>query len=577
MDNNCDYCGSIIYSETYHKCVKPTEIINDKIKKEPKIIDYKIITLDELGILADNNDCKAQDEIVYRYLYQGAINLSQKYIKPIKWQNIIERAINDQYFMYFLLYFEYNEYDVIFDTLFKNVKTAAKNGDDMAQCNLGKMYRDGCGTKKNIQKAVKWFTISANQNNKYGLINLAKYYEDGDFVSPDINKAIKLFEQAACQNLSSAEYCLGRLYENQCPSNYILAFKYYQQAANQNHIYAQYCLAICYNYGQGISLDYQMAIYWLTLGINQGLNSAKIELADMYVKGLGVKKNYHKAFELLNSSIYDDGTDDFDDFNAMSKLASMYKYGRGVEKDINRAIYLYLKSKKLDKIMRIFKIKTITFINAINVDCDNDNIMDIDQLESKIIYKLQSIMIKLKYEHNSIYNIDIENTLQETENKFIKLVKLRTQIINSSAMITCLSLKKDAFIKPIDDTKNLYFNIYNLDDIAYLNFGTKNTKLTNNIFKKLDKYKSNMLLDLKIILENKYKEKVNDLLNSVKCENHSHQLGIVKDIEDIIFFQLQVEKILSKLLMYFNSLIEDIKSNTHIRNQQFQREYSFIF
>ncbi|AGD93041.1 putative Sel1-like repeat-containing protein [Megavirus lba] len=573
MDNNCYYCGSIIYSETYHNCVK----INNEIKKELKIIDYKLITIDELGILAGNNDRGAQDEIVYRYLNQGAINLSQKHIKPIKWQNIIERAIDDQYFMYFLLYFEYNAYDAIFDILFEKVKLASKAGDSMAQCNLGKMYHDSLGVKKDIQKAVKWITKSANQNNKYGLINLAKYYENGDGVFMDVNKAIKLYEQAASQNLSSAQFCLARLYEDQCPPNYTLAFKYYRRAANQNHSYAQYCLAICYNYGHGVPLDYQMAIHWLTLAIDQDLNSAKIELADMYIKELGVKKNYHKAFELLNSSIYDDGTDDIDDFNAMSLLASMYKYGQGVEKDVNRAIYLYFKSKKLNKIKRIFKTKTITFINPISVDCDNDNIIDIDQLESKIIYKLQSIMIKLKYECINIYHIDIENSLQETENKFMKLVKLRTQINNSSAMITCLSLNKNIYIKPVDDKKNLYFNIYNLDDIAYLNFGTKNTKLTNNIFKKLDKYKSNMLLDLKIILENKYKEKVNDLLNSVKCENHSHQLGIVKDIEDIIFFQLQVEKILSKLLMYFNSLIEDIKSNTHIRNQQFQREYSFIF
>ncbi|AUV58980.1 Sel1-like repeat-containing protein [Bandra megavirus] len=573
MNNNCDYCGSIIYSETYHKCIKSSGKIND----ETKVVDHKLITLDELGILADNNDRGAQDEIVYRYLYQGAINLSQKHIKPIKWQNIIDRAINNQYFMYFLLYFEYNAYDAIFDILFESVKLAAKAGDSMAQCNLGRMYHDGLGVKKYIQKAVKWITKSANQNNKYGLVNLARYYENGDGVLPDINKAIKLYEQAVSQNLSSAQYCLARLYENQCPPDYILAFKYYQQAANQNHSYAQYCLAICYNYGQGVSLDYQMAIYWLTLAIDQGLNSAKIELADMYIKELGVKENYQKALELLNSSIYDDGSDDIDDYNAMSKLASMYKYGFGVEKDVNRAIYLYFKSKKLNKIKRIFKIKTITFINGINVDCDNDNIIDIDQLESKIIYKLQSIMIKLKYEQINIYHIDIENSLQKTENKFIKLVKLRTQINNSSAMITCLSLNKNIYLKPVDDKKNLYFNIYNLDDLSYLNFGTKNTKLVNNIFKKLDKYKSNILQDLKIILENKYKEKVSDLLNAVKCENHSHQLNIVKDLEDIIFFQLQVEKISSKLLLYFNGLIEDIKSNTHIRNQKFQREYSFIF
>ncbi|AVL94338.1 putative Sel1-like repeat-containing protein [Megavirus vitis] len=577
MDNTCDYCGSIIYSETYHKCIKIPEKINNEIKKGHKIIDYKLITIDELGILADNNDRKAQYEIIFRYLYQGAIYLSQKNIKPINWQNIIERAIDDQYFACFLLKFDnFNEYDAIYNILFNNIKLIAKTGNSIAQCNLGYMYYKGLGTYKNIKKSFKWTKKSADKNNKFGLINLSTHYEDGVGVLPDINKAIKLCKQAACQNLSEAQYYLGNMYANKSPPDHILSIKYYQQAANQNHNYAQYCLAISYKYSHGVTLDYQMAIYWLTLAIDQGLNSAKIELADMYVEGLGVKKNYEKAFELLNSSIYDDGTDDPDDFNAISMLASMYKYGRGVEKDINRAIYLYLKSKKLHKIMRIFKINAITFINPININYDNDNIIDIDQLESKIIYKLQSLMIKLKYEYINIYRTDIDNYLQEIENRFMELVKSRTQINNSSAMITCISLKKNTPFKPISDAKNLYFNIYNLDDIAYLNFGTKNTKLAN-IFKKLDKYKSNILQDLQIILENKYKEKVNDLLNAVKHEDHHYQLNIVKDIEDIIFFQLQVEKISSKLLIYFSRLIEDIKSNTHIRNQQFQREYSFIF
>nr|URM61842.1 Sel1-like repeat-containing protein [Mimivirus sp.] len=79
MHNNCDYCGSIIYSETYHKCIKSSGKIND----ETKIIDYKLITLDELGILANKNDRGAQDEIVYRYLNQDANHLSQKILNQL--------------------------------------------------------------------------------------------------------------------------------------------------------------------------------------------------------------------------------------------------------------------------------------------------------------------------------------------------------------------------------------------------------------------------------------------------------------------------------------------------------------
>ncbi|ANB51117.1 putative sel1-like repeat-containing protein [Powai lake megavirus] len=576
MNNNCDYCGSIIYSEIYHKCIK----LSEKINEETKVVDYKLITLDELGILAGNNDRKAQDEIVFRYSNQGAIYLSRRYVKPINWGNIIDRAINDQYFMHFLLYFDHDEYYAIFNTLFESVKMTAKTGDSMAQYNLGEMYYQGFGVKKNIQKAIKWIIKSADQNNKYGLINLARFYEDGNGVLLDIDKATKLLEQAAYQNLPNAQYYLGKIYMTRDPRNLELAFKYYEQAANQNHTNAQYWLAIFYKTGKYVSKDNQKAIYWLTLAANQGLNSAKIKLAEMYTQGIYVEQDYQKAFELLNSSIYDDGTNYYYDYIAMSELARMYEYGWGIEKDFSRAIHLHLKSKKLEKIFKIFKINIITFINPINVDCENDNMIDIDQLESKIIYKLQSIMIKLKYEQINIYHIDIENYLQEIENRFTQLIKLRIQLNNSSAMINCLSFKKNTFYNTMIECniKNLYFNKHDLDDISYLNIGPDNIKLVDDIFENLDKSKFNdMLLDLELALGNKYGEKVDDLINAVPFEDHSHQLNIIKDLEDIKFVQSQIKIISSKLFKYIDAFINDIKSNVHIRNQQFQQEYTYLF
>lgn len=575
MDKNCDYCGSIIYSEIYHKCIKSSWKINDK----SKVVNYKIITIDELGILAGKNDREAQDEIVYRYLNQYANNLSQKNIKPINWENIIERAIDDQYFTYFLLFFafDHDEYHNIFDALFENVKLAAKTGDSMAQYNLGQMYYKGISTKKNIQKAIKWITKSADQNNKYGLINLARFYEYGDGVLLDINKAIKLLEQASCQNLSKAQFYLGRIYMYKNPPDFTLALKYYQQAANQNHSGAQYYVAVFYKTGKCVTKNYKKAVHWLTLAANQGLNSAKIKLAEMYMRGIYVEQNYYKAFELLNSSIYDDGTDNYYDNIAMSELALMYKYGNGVKKDISKAIHLHLKSKNLENILKIFKTNTITFINPINIDCENDNMIDIDLLESKIIYKIQSLMIKLKYEYTNIYHID--NSLQEIENRIAQLIKLRAQLNNSNAMIDCLSLKKYSSHKlDKNNINNVYINHYDLDNISYLNIGPNNVKLANDIFENLDKSKFNdMLLDLELTLESKYKEKVDDLVNAVKHEDHSHQLGIIKDLEDVKFILSQTKIISSNLFKYIDAFIDDIKSNTHIRNQQFQFEYANIF
>ncbi|BCS82540.1 putative Sel1-like repeat-containing protein [Cotonvirus japonicus] len=578
MYTNCDQCGLVIYSEIYHKCIKSTEKNSLNIKTEVKPIDYKLLTIDELGILADTNDRNAQDEIVFRYLNQGAMFLSKKNINPINWQNLTERSVNDQYFTYFLSFFsQFNGYENIFNIIFEDVKLAAKTGDSMAQHNLGLMYYEGLCTKKNIKKAIKWITKSANQNNKYALINLAGYYEAGDIIPLDIEKAIKLLELAVNQNLSSARYYLGKIYMHMKPPDHALAFKYYQEAANQNHCEAQFWIGIYYKTGHSVTKDYQMALHWLTLAANQGLNSAKIRLAGMYILDTYVERNYDKAFELLNSSIYDDGTNNYYDNIAMLELSRMYQTGTGVEKDMSKAIYLLVKSKINKKITKTFKINTITFINPINVDYDNINIPDIDEFESRIIYKLQSIMIKFKYENTSFYNIEIENTLQEIENKFYELVNLRTQINKSSVMITCLSFKKNARYKLVDG-KNTYINKYELNDIPYLSIGEENVKLTDNIFEILKQYEfNNLLQDLKLILENKHKEKIDILVNSVEHGEQCNQLDIVKDLEKIKNFLSLTEKISSKLATYKDLFIDDIKNNTHLRNQNFQQEYPFIF
>lgn len=53
----------------------------------------------------------------------------------------------------------------------------AKSGDAVAQNSLGRRYYYGLGTEKNIQKAVYWYTKSAQQRCEAAMRHLAEYYE----------------------------------------------------------------------------------------------------------------------------------------------------------------------------------------------------------------------------------------------------------------------------------------------------------------------------------------------------------------------------------------------------------------
>ena len=67
------------------------------------------------------------------------------------------------------------------------------------------------------------------------------------------------------------------------------------------------------------------------------------------------------------------------------------------------------------------------------------------------------------------------------------------------------------------------------------------------------------------------------MVNSVEHGEQCNQLDIVKDLEKIKNFLSLTEKISSKLATYKDLFIDDIKNNTHLRNQNFQQEYPFIF
>ncbi|MBR6902145.1 MAG: sel1 repeat family protein, partial [Synergistaceae bacterium] len=45
-------------------------------------------------------------------------------------------------------------------------KKAADNGDAIAQYNIGSLYENGLGVKKNYKKAIEWYEKAAAQGHK---------------------------------------------------------------------------------------------------------------------------------------------------------------------------------------------------------------------------------------------------------------------------------------------------------------------------------------------------------------------------------------------------------------------------
>ena len=67
---------------------------------------------------------------------------------------------------------------------------AAKGGNSLAECNVGRCYASGEGVEKDLTEAVKWFTKSAEHGNPQGYSALAYCYAYGLGVAKDLSKAM---------------------------------------------------------------------------------------------------------------------------------------------------------------------------------------------------------------------------------------------------------------------------------------------------------------------------------------------------------------------------------------------------
>lgn len=112
----------------------------------------------------------------------------------------------------------------------------AKQGDAVAQNNLGQMYFSGLGEPQDYAEAARWFERSAKQGNDLGQFNLGKMYCIDKGVSVDEFKVVKWLTLAAEQGNNFAKMELGSLYNIGCPTTVadLLAHVYGKAAAGTN-------------------------------------------------------------------------------------------------------------------------------------------------------------------------------------------------------------------------------------------------------------------------------------------------------------------------------------------------------
>ena len=153
---------------------------------------------------------------------------------------------------------------------------------------LGKMYRYGRGTKKDLQKALDFLMKSSDLGNSWAMMLLGDMYAKGIGVEQDGEQAVAWMKKATATGNSYAMRKLGRMYAE----------------------------------GTGVEMDGNQAVEWYKKSVEAGDADAMQELADMYEEGIAVPQDLVTAVAWRRRSAEAGNESDMD------KLIEMYEEAR---------------------------------------------------------------------------------------------------------------------------------------------------------------------------------------------------------------------------------------------------------
>ncbi|BCS82742.1 Sel1-like repeat-containing protein [Cotonvirus japonicus] len=300
--------------------------------------------------------------------------------------------------------------------------------------------------------------------------NLGFMYEKGIGLEKNSHESIKWYTKSANQGFKYAQNNLGFFYLDN--KDYTLAKIYLKKAAFQNDRNAEHKLGQLYFNGIGVKKNYQKAFKWFILSANKNFWAAEHDLAIMYYNGLGVDINLNLAFYWIISSAHKNYTDSqyllgciydnkyFEHYDPKesvkwltfvankNNIDAMIKLANHYEinNDYAQTIYWIIKTKSSQYLPKIFsKTKPVHEEYNLKNTLKHYFVQDhAKKLESLLIKKCQILIIQNKYFWHD-KNADERTHLCEViEKKIFQMIKWREKII-SRPLLLLSCLKFDKY------------------------------------------------------------------------------------------------------------------------------------
>ncbi|WAW10780.1 sel1 repeat family protein [Oxalobacter vibrioformis] len=224
--------------------------------------------------------------------------------------------------------------------------------DPLVQNRIGNAYmKPGFMDEK---KSAEWFRKSAEQGNMFGQYNLGQMYKQGKGVKRDYQQAFKWFSRAAEKGNEKAMTALGNMYDDGTgvEKDEFKAAEWYVKAAEKGDLIGQCNAAGIFTHPTTIKKNYHNARVLLEYCLKGNPNNdcCLDRMADLYSNGWGVEKDSKKAHELRTKAATNGSA------VGMYMLGRDFDYGIGVEKDPKAAIDWYHKAAAKDHAKSMYRL-----------------------------------------------------------------------------------------------------------------------------------------------------------------------------------------------------------------------------
>jgi len=183
-----------------------------------------------------------------------------------------------------------------FQLAYREWKESAEAGKAEAQFDLGVLYAQGLGVRRDLTQAAAWYRKSAEQGNAAAQFALGQLYSRGWGVPRDEADAIRWFQMANSVDSDGPPTDWAPVEGYGMQRDPRQAAYWYRQAADKGHAEAQFNLGRLYSSGAGVKRDEEQAARWISASATQGYAPALADLGGRCASGNGVAKDDKRAY-----------------------------------------------------------------------------------------------------------------------------------------------------------------------------------------------------------------------------------------------------------------------------------------